>query len=261
VPKVEACFIRSDAAAFLAPKGHDPTKLTAYAMGAVSDARTLVAAPGAAGWRWGGAADTVFLNRTPHRGVQRSLDDLAEFLAHEGVHAADRTEPDTWGRYTTEFRAYWVMGVGEGQSTAPDPSMSGIGPKAPRARAIFDHLYGSSTYPFVQPAYDANTNGFRTRVDNYLYPDGINLVLSMNLAALRTEIESYAGSATYPAKKTAVTAKFAACTADDKKEIANNRMWRDLVEEKFKGVVNMGGTPPRIESEADQIKTILGIPR
>ncbi len=258
--KVEACFIRSDAVTWLTTHRHDPARLTAYAMGQVTDARTLVAAPGAAGWRWGAAADTVFLNVTPREGHQRSFDEMAEFLAHEGIHAADRTEGGEWGRYTTEFRAYWVMGVGSGESTAFDPAMSGIGPKTPRARAIFNHLYGSSTYPFVKPAYDANTAGFREQVDNYLYPDGINLTLSGNLTALRTEIESYSGSG-YSAKKAAVRVRFGACSAADRTEITSNRMWRDLVEEKFTGSVVTSWLPPATERKADQIKDILGIPR
>jgi len=257
--KVQACIIRSDAASWLVAHHQDPHVKTAYAMGAVTDARTMAAAPGAAGWRWGAVSDTVFLNVTPRAGASRSFDEMAEFLAHESIHAADRTEPDTWGRYTTEFRAYWVMGVGAGESTAFDPSMSGLGPKSPRARRIFNHMYGSSTYPFVKPAYDANTNGFRTRADNYLYPDGINLTLSGTLTALRTEIESYTGSG-YAAKKTAVAARYAACTPDDKDEIHRNRMWRNLVEEKFTGSVLVSWFPPAFEKEAHQIKALLGIP-
>jgi hypothetical protein len=152
------------------------------------------------------------------------------------------------------------MGTGSGASTAFDPSMSGVGPKSPRARTIFAHLYGSSTYPFVKPAYDGNVDGFRERVDNLLYPDGINLTLSAHLTELRTEIEGYSGSG-YAAKKTAIATKFGACAADDRAEITNNRMWRDLVEEKFTGSVWVSYLPPVRGREADQIKTLLGIPR
>jgi hypothetical protein len=256
--KVQACMIRSDAATWLVAKGHNPSNVTAYAMGGVTDARTLVAAPGAAGWRWGSFADTVFLNVTPRAGTRRSFDEMAEFLAHEGIHAADRTEAGTWGRYTTEFRAYWVMGTGASESTAFDPTMDGVGPKSPRARAIFRHLYGSSTYPFVKPAYDGNVDGFREKVDNYLYPDGINLTLSAKLTELRTEIESFSGSG-YAAKKAAVQTRYNACSAGDKAEIRNNRMWRDLVEEKFTGTVRVGWLSTELQSV--QIKTILGIPQ
>jgi len=257
--KVQTCMIRSDAATWLTAHGRDPTSVTAYAMGAVTDARTLVAAPGAAGWRWGGAADTVFLNVTPRAGSRRSFDEMGEFLAHEGIHAADRTEPGTFGRYSTEFRAYWIMGTGAGLSTAFDASLDGVGPRSPRARAIFHHLYGSSTYPFVKPNYDANVHGFREQVDNLLYPDGINLTLSAHLTELRSEIESYSGSG-YAAKKTAVATKYAACAPDDRVEITNNRMWRNLVEEKFTGIVVVPGSPPTVEREAAQIKAMLGIP-
>src|SRR6202034_3083604 len=116
--------------------------------------------------------------------------------------------------------------------------MSSLGPKSPRANRIFRHLYGSATYPYVQPNYDRNIDHFRERVDNLLHPDGINLTLSRPLADLRAEIESYVSSAAhYPPKKAAVLAKFAACSPDDRREITGNRAWRDLVEEKFRTAV------------------------
>src|SRR5262249_13199166 len=151
-----------------------------------------------------------------HGGGHRTLAELGELLAHEGTHAADRDSgaPGEWDRYATEFRAYWIEGIGTGQPTAFDPTMSGLGPTAPRARAIFEFLYGSATYPFVKPAYDGNVAGFRERVDNYLFPDGINLTLSGTLTALRTEIETGTPVApgAFAAKKAAVQAKFAGCT-------------------------------------------------
>lgn len=254
---IAACFMRSDSADQVAALSGvaATTSNVAYAMGVVDSlgtgTNTLVAQPGAAGWRWGAHPDTVYLNASPHPGgARRSLAELADFLAHEGIHAADRIGPGDWESYATEFRAYWIMGVGAGLSTAFDPTMSGFGPKAPRARAIFDHLYGNSTYPFVKPAYDSNAGGFRERVDNYLFPDGINLTLSPQLADLRAEIESYApGPGRFAAKRTAIMTKYSRCTAGDQAEIHNNRDWRDLVELKFTG------------AERTDIKTVLGIPQ
>lgn len=255
--RIAACFMRSDSADAVTALGGSTTTQVAYAMGVVDPigtaTNTLVAQPGAAGWRWGAHPNTVYLNASPHPGgARRSLAELADFLAHEGIHAADRTGSGSgdWESYVTEFRAYWIMGTGAGSATAFDPTMSGIGPKAPRARVIFEHLYGNSTYPFVKPAYDANAAGFRERADNYLFPDGINLALSPQLADLRAEIEGYTGAAgTFPAKRAAVSTKYTACPPGDKNEVHNNRDWRDLVEQKFAG------------AERTDIKTLLGIPQ
>jgi len=251
--QVEAVIVRSDSAAWLTSKGRNPLTEVAYACGQVTDARTLIGQPGAAGWRWGAFPNHVFLNLTPvsqNPGNKRGMASMTGLLAHEGIHAADRPEPGAWGRYTTEFRAYWIMGVGAGQSTAPDPTMSGMGPKSQRARTIFEMLYNHPLYSsFTATNYDNNTDHFRERVDNYHAPDGINLALSGNLQQLRSEIESYTGS-WFPIKRAMVAGKYAACTADEKREISNNRMWRDLVEEKF-----------TIRAEAVSIKTILGIPQ
>ena len=71
-----------------------------------------------------------------------------------------------------------------------DPTLTPPGPKSPRARAIFETLYGSVTYPAMKSAYDNNTDGFRDEVDNTLVPDGINLILSGPLAELRRVIET-----------------------------------------------------------------------
>jgi hypothetical protein len=143
------------------------------------------------------------------------------------------------------------MGVGAGMSEAFDPTMSGLGPKTERARAIFNHLYGSSTYEFVKPDYDANVSRFREQVDNYLFPDGINLTLSAKLTDLRAEIESFTGApGTFAAKKVAIVAKFATCAPADAAQIKSNREWRILVEQKFP-----------ILAQRNQIKDALHIPR
>jgi hypothetical protein len=75
------------------------------------------------------------------------------------------------------------------QNATYDPTLTPPGPKSPRARAIFDHLYGSVTYPAIKAAYDNNTDGFRDEVDNTLVPDGINVILSGPLAELRRIID------------------------------------------------------------------------
>ena len=260
--KLAATFVRSDSAAWLRAQGPpiDPTTKVAYAMGAVTNPRTMAAVPGAIGWRWPAVPDTVFLNLTPDPttpATKRTNAVLAGLLAHEGIHAADvHPSPATpWDRYTTEFRAYWIGGLGSGLATDVDQTMDAKGPKSRRARAIFDHLYNSATYTFVKPAYDTNSNHFRERADALVSPDGINLTLSQGLAELRAAVENTVPP--YATRKADVTAKFGALGAADRAQVRNNRAWRDLVESKFVGVVP--GPPPPVQ-QAHEIKTILGIP-
>lgn len=216
----------------------------------------------------------VVANRTTDvaAGTQRSDDSLIRFIVHEAVHAMD-VRPgagSTIERYKTEFRAYWMDGrfgppnlavcvppPGACKDTTVDPSMPPPGPKSPRARAIFEHLYGSTTYPFVKPAYDNNTAGFRVAVDNYVIPDGINLIVSVRLESLRARINSFGGGGFAPFR-TQVQAfmgigappAVGALTPDEQNEIQRNRAWRDLVNNK---VVN--------PAQRSQIKADLGIPQ
>ena len=190
--------------------------------------------------------------------MKRGIPQLADLLVHEGIHAADQEQTNTWERYQKEFRAYWIQGVGGGLSTEYKADLpETIGPRSPRANHIFRFVYYSATYDWVKPAYDGNVDGFRDRVDAYLWPDMVNPLLAAHLADLRSEIESYTG-ADYPAKKAAVTTKFAACDAAEKEAVAGNRVWRDLVEKQFTGTVATGFLSR--EKESDQIKRILGIP-
>jgi hypothetical protein len=253
--KVAATFVRSDSAAWLRSRVPplDPATQVAYAMGAVTDARTMPGAPGAIGWRWPAVPDTVFLNLTPNPanpGAKRANAELSGLLAHEGIHAADLPAVTPWERYQTEFRAYWVGGLAAGLSTDVVPTMDARGPKSPRARAIFNHLYNSATYTFVKLNYDIDTAHFRQHVDALITPDGINLVLSQGLRDLRAAVENTAPP--YPTRKADVTAKFGLLAPADKAQVRGNRAWRDLVESKFTGLMPV--------SEAREIKTILGIP-
>jgi hypothetical protein len=169
---------------------------------------------------------------------------------HESVHALDRrpASSTTIERYKTEFRAYWASGEfdrapgvggapGPLRSTAFDPTLSSRGPKSEKSRAIFDHMYGSDTYPFVKTDYDANTNHFREQVDAFVVPDGINLIVSSNLERLRAAIAAFGGGG-FAAHRAHVLALYnaVAMTADDRREISGNRAWRDLVESKYTGV-------------------------
>lgn len=168
---------------------------------------------------------------------------LGSGLGHLGSH-------DAWDEYQREFRAYWIEGKGAGlaedqMSTAPPR-----GPRSARANAIFTFLYGNPAYPYVQPAYDANTNGFREKVDAYFHPDGVNLTLSMLLFDLQREVESYTGTG-FAAKRTAIQAKYALLPVGgpERWEVHAQNQWRRLVEAKFTNSI-----------ERSQIFTDLGVP-
>jgi hypothetical protein len=104
------------------------------------------------------------------------------------------------------------------------------GPKSPRARAIFEHLYGS--YDFVREAYDKNTSGFREMADNYTHPEGLNLNFSPGLDALQNKIRGYAPG-TFAALHTSVKGFFGVgpapptgvLTAVEQTEIQRERSW------------------------------------
>ena len=119
------------------------------------------------------------------------------------------------------------------------------GPKSPRARAIFEIVYGSTTYPFVKLAYDNNTAGFRAAVDAYVIPDGVNLIVSVRLEALRAVIAGITG-VNFAARRARVRAfmgigaapAVGALSPAEKDEIVRNRAWRDLVNTEVASAAN-----------------------
>jgi hypothetical protein len=194
-------------------------------------------------------------------------------LTHEAVHAMD-VRPDSGSTielYKTEFRAYWMDGrygppdqpvCSVGAASCFDatfnPNLLPPGPKSPRANTIFLSLYNDSvTYGFVKPAYDGNVDGFREQVDNYLYPDGINLMVSVRLDRLRALIEGFSGAGFSTLRTTVrqhmgldVPAPASGVLDNDEKTfIRNSRAWRDLVERKI-----------TIPGERTDLKNDLGIP-
>jgi hypothetical protein len=139
--------------------------------------------------------------------------------------------------------------VGGGLPTGQMTTASSIGPRSERANAIFRHLYGNPAYAYVQPAYDANTDGFREKANAMFHPDGVNLTLSVELFDLQREVESYTGSG-FAAKRTAIQAKYALCvTAGVQGEVHTQNQWRILVEAKFTDA-----------TQRANIKSDLGIP-
>jgi hypothetical protein len=202
----------------------------------------------------------VFLNVTPDPatpGTKRPLEELASTLVHETIHDMDPDagSSDSWASYRTEFRAYWFEGAFDSAPTGP--GQFEIGPPSPRANAIFRQLYDNVLYGYARRDYDRNTRGFRDKVDRYVHPEGLNLAPSRALEDLRRELESYTGSG-YAAKRAAIATKLAAASADDRRELAGSRDWRDLVERTFPGTTS--GAGGAAITRASDIKILLGIP-
>jgi Domain of unknown function (DUF4157) len=264
---------RHDSAAYVVTATHAANPmLEGYFIGTTyADSTTMVV--GAAALTPDGRPHEIWVNRTSDVSslTKRGEDSIIMLIVHESVHHMDvRPAAGTpLERYKTEFRAYWMDGrygspdsptcvppAGNCLGTAYDQTMPPPGPKSPRARAIFDLLYGSSTYDFVRPAYDNNTSGFREQVDNYLIPDGINLIVSVRLDRLRDVIETWPGTG-FPAFRTSVQGYMGigpappagVLTAPERHEVSSNRSWRDLVERKVVDATQQG-----------QIKSDLGIP-
>ncbi|HKG25866.1 MAG TPA: hypothetical protein VKB09_09475 [Thermomicrobiales bacterium] len=124
---------------------------------------------------------------------------VQSFLVHEVQHDADKHERDpdwakaykspeeSWVRYKTEFRAYWVDGHRDPPRYS-DASGSATDAKFDNAKqeAIFLHMYGTGPNDvyaeWLRPNYDGNitVNGkkFQDLVHGYTRPEGINLVNS-----------------------------------------------------------------------------------
>ena len=259
---LEPTLIRPDSASFITAQnaaGHTTRtadNATAYFLGhtAVTPANTLIGAAGADGWRVSSFANSVFVNIRPssvNRGLRRDNASMIRTIRHEAVHAVDISSgTGDIERYKMEFRAYWMEGdpVRDALSSAFNPGMNNNGPKSERSRDIFDHVYGNPTYPWVKSNYDANTSGFRDQVNAYIVPDGINLIVSDDLANFRNMIAGLPAGP-YTAQRPGVQAAFAALHAPEELEIRGNRAWRELVESKYSG------------SDLDDIKDDLNIPR
>jgi hypothetical protein len=201
-------------------------------------------------------------------GAKRPDAEVMEFAIHEGTHAVDEWDLTTDAEnYRSEFRAYWNQGlfgppdvqicpVGAVNcfDATIDPTMSPPGPKSPRARKIFEHVYAS--YDFVRTAYDNNTNGFREMADNYTHPEGLNLNFSRGLDALQKKIRTYTVP-TFPALHTTVKGFMGigppppsgVLTAGEQAEVASQRSWGLLIDREV-----------AVAAHRTALKTTLNIP-
>jgi hypothetical protein len=118
-------------------------------------------------------------------------------MVHEVQHDADRHDSEeghdkpfkspeeSWNRYKTEFRSYWLDGGFDSSSTTSGSATNTKFDNAKQER-IFKHMYGSSpddVYAvWLQPNYDKNTkigsNNFQDLIHAYAKPEGVNLINS-----------------------------------------------------------------------------------
>ncbi len=169
-----------------------PADAADYELAITSKRNIHFAAPSVAGEHLPGR---VWLMEPKKHGVAS----VRSFLVHEVQHDADRHshDPDdskaykspeeSWVRYRTEFRAYWVDGdfapprYSETSGSATDPKFDNA-----KQEAIFLHMYGDSPTDvyaeWLRPNYDRNTTvhgkKFKDLVHGYKRPEGINLVNS-----------------------------------------------------------------------------------
>lgn len=122
--------------------------------------------------------------------ASRSPDAVLTTLVHELQHFADRheDEPDwergykspeeSWVRYKTEFRAYWIAGniAGAEKPGSVAPPFDNM-----RQLRIFRHIMHAGA-EWLGPNYDGNTEvhgrRFKDLVHGYAKPEGVNLVNS-----------------------------------------------------------------------------------
>jgi hypothetical protein len=245
IVELKPITIRHDSAAYVASAMGAPGQAAFFegiAYGAFPDPNTRLDSPARPAYA---LPNRLFLNRTTDvaTGAKRTDAEILTNAIHEGTHAVDEWDVRTPAEdYKSEFRAYWnegrfgppdvqlCLGAADCFDTTIDPTMPPPGPKSPRARKIFEHLYGS--YAFARTAYDNDTDGFREMADNYTHPEGLNLSFSRGLDALQGQLRKYK-PATFPALHTTVKGFMGTgappptgvLTADEQTEIASQRSW------------------------------------
>jgi hypothetical protein len=124
---------------------------------------------------------------------QRGFSDVRATMVHEVQHDADRHDSEegygekyqspeeSWNRYKSEFRAYWLDGDLDSNSkntgTATEPGFDNA-----KQQKIFRDMYGTDpkgVYAvWLRPNYDGNTKvgsqNFQDLIHGYTKPEGVN---------------------------------------------------------------------------------------
>jgi hypothetical protein len=128
----------------------------------------------------------------------KAASEILAVLVHELQHEADRHEDEhdwqkdfkspeeSWVRYKTEFRAYWVdarIGGSDAAGSAAAPFDNA------RQKGVFDHLYKDYA-EWLKPNYDGDKDvhgkKFKDLVHGYAKPEGVNLRNSPRIDDLYT---------------------------------------------------------------------------
>ena len=147
-----------------------------------------------------------------HEPAERSAETVRNVLVHEVQHDADKHDDEagwqqaykspeeSWVRYKTEFRAYWVDSERDSLSAKPG-SASGAWNNE-KQKAIFDHLYRGYA-EWLKPNYDNNATvggkKFQDLVHGYTKPEGLNLVNSPRIQEFIQFIDTLAKDPKNPA--------------------------------------------------------------
>jgi hypothetical protein len=240
--------VRHDSADYVAKNGQGDSNLYAYFFGDTYNITTIdIPAAGMTVH----ADKVVGIQVTSDVGAKARVSDdaMIETAIHEAMHMmyVNEHNGNVIDRYKDEFNAQWMDGWADHESTAFDPNLDPPGPKSPRARAIFDTLY-KDPGSWMEKAYNADEEGFRSFADNYLYPDGINLIASVKLDELQKFIREWDGN-NFAGFHGQVTRMVYALDTQEMDQLGNNQAWRTLIEDKV--------TNP---SDLTVIKALMGIP-
>jgi hypothetical protein len=117
-------------------------------------------------------------------------------VAHEVQHDADRHDTEegytasykspeeSWNRYKTEFRSYYVTGAFDPATNSTAPGSAPAPWDNAKQKAIFDHMYTGVYAEWLKPNYDGDTavdgetDHFQALVHGYKQPEGVNLTNS-----------------------------------------------------------------------------------
>jgi len=195
----------------------------------------------------------------------RAPDELLAVLVHELQHGADRheDEPDwkedfkspeeSWVRYKTEFRAYWVDARIGGSDT---PGSAAAPFDNAHQKGVFDHLYKDYA-EWLKPNYDGNKEvhgkKFKDLVHGYAKPEGVNLRNSPRIDDLYTAAGRCSPASVDSAKPplSELLAAARALNADDlayvnspEARALQERLKDQLAKSAFDAVALVLGSPP-----------------
>jgi peptidoglycan hydrolase-like protein with peptidoglycan-binding domain len=195
-------------------------------------------------------------------------------MVHEVQHDADRHDSEeghdkefkspeeSWNRYKTEFRSYWLDG-----GFATNSTVSGTATQAgfdnAKQESIFKHMYGTNPKDvyavWLRPNYDGNTkvgsHNFQDLIHGYTKPEGVNSINSPQIDNFFIDLEKCSTSNTDLTKTPLLELKAAAnaLNADDRAYVnsAEAKRLQDMMKKNLEksvlthiATIMNGGTEP-----------------